>query len=44
MSETNEEYMSQEKLDSILSETHDYIPSQKELDTNFTAKQRKKDD
>ena len=33
MSETNEEYMSQEKLDSILSETHDYVPSQKELDT-----------
>ena len=33
MLETNEEYMSQEKLDGILSETHDYIPSQKELDT-----------
>ena len=45
MSETNEEYMSQEKLDSIQSGTHDdYVPSQKELDTNFTAKQRKKDD
>ncbi|WP_406032866.1 hypothetical protein [Treponema saccharophilum] len=33
MLETNEEYMSQEKLDSILSETHEYVPSQKELDT-----------
>ena len=33
MLETNEKYMSQEELDSILSETHEYIPSQKELDT-----------
>lgn len=33
MLETNEEYMSQEKLDSILSETNEYVPSQKELDT-----------
>ena len=34
MLETNEEYMSQEKLDSILSGTQDdYVPSQKELDT-----------
>lgn len=33
MLETNEEYMSQENLDSILSETHEYVPSQKELDT-----------
>ena len=33
MLETNEEYMNQEQLDSILSETHEYIPSQKELDT-----------
>ena len=34
MLETNEEYMSQEKLDSILRGTQDdYVPSQKELDT-----------
>lgn len=33
MLETNEEYMSQEKLDSILSGTVTYNPSQKELDT-----------
>jgi hypothetical protein len=45
MLETNEEYMSQEKLDSILSGTHDdYVPSQKELDTNFTAKAEEEDD
>lgn len=34
MLETNEKYMSQEKLDSILAGTQDdYVPSQKELDT-----------
>ena len=34
MLETNEKYMSQEKLDSILRGTQDdYVPSQKELDT-----------
>ena len=34
MLETNEEYMSQEKLDSILRGTQDdYVPSQKEIDT-----------
>lgn len=34
MLETNEKYMSQEKLDSILSGTQDdYVPSQKELET-----------
>ena len=33
MLETNEKYLSQEELDGILSETHDYVPSQKELDT-----------
>lgn len=33
MLETNEKYMSQEKLDSILSGTPGYTPSQKELDT-----------
>ena len=33
MLETNERYMSQKKLDSILSEIHEYVPSQKELDT-----------
>ena len=33
MLETNEEYMSQKKLDGILSKTFEYNPSQKELDT-----------
>ena len=33
MLETNEEYMNQEQLDSILSGTFTYNPSQKELDT-----------
>ena len=33
MLKTNEEYMSQKMLDSILSETHEYVPSQKELNT-----------
>ena len=34
MRETNEKYMSQKELDSILSGTQDdYVPSQKELDT-----------
>jgi len=33
MLETNEKYLSQEELDGILSETHSYTPSQKELDT-----------
>ena len=34
MLETNEEYMSQEKLDSILAgQQDDYVPSQKELET-----------
>lgn len=34
MLETNEEYMSQKELDSILAGTQDdYVPSQKELDT-----------
>ena len=33
MLETNEKYMSQEKLDSILSNTTTYNPTQKELET-----------
>lgn len=33
MLETNEKYMSQKKLDSILSKTFEYNPSQKELET-----------
>ena len=33
MLETNEKYMSQKKLDGILSRTFEYSPSQKELET-----------
>ena len=44
MLETNEEYMSQEKLDSILRGTQDdYVPSQKELETKDTLEMSGKD-